>query len=731
MGVFGDLAAKLPGMKAAAVAEHFFALNIGAEDLTAGLWKIENNKATVLSEASEKYAGQEEILDVTDKLLDAVSLNTTVEPSKILFGVPDSWLQDEDLKEPYLKFLKTLIKDLDLTPMAYVATSHALVHFLEKHDGSPLTGILIGIGKKSVVITISRAGKIDGSIALDRGESLGGDVEKGISRVMKGEVLPAKILIYGSGNLEAQKSELTSYPWMSSLSFLHMPKIEIAPGSLELNSIVFAGAVELNPTVKFDSSVEVRRSGIVSHIKEDLPHEEVVSEKKSEDKSDDKIEMSQDEDFGFMAGDVAEESKNEQVEKAEISDILDEEVESNLRFPESPAIPPEPIPLNVKKIKMPAFLSNKMLLAIVIVLIAAIAAYVILPKASVMVYVEPRILEKETQVIASPSIKEVDKDNQQIPGELVDVTISGSGTDQSTGKKQIGDPAKGVVKIINNSNQAQNISKGTVITTPSGFKFTLDTGVNIASTSATSESKSTATANVTAAVIGADSNLPSGTQFTVPSSAQVAVLSEGNFSGGTSKDVTVVSSDDQKRLLASLTADLRKKATEQLQAKLDQEGKGKKVLQETLTEEITKKTYSKNVNDQASSFSLDVNVKYKGTTFNDADLRTIVAKLVETNVPDDFTLSIADSTTESNVSKIDKDGKVTFTAKFKAKLMPKIDTDKIRDQIIGRTPQSASDVIRAYQNVLGADITLTPPLPSFLQRLPILSRNIVVTVGLK
>lgn len=713
MSVLGDLAAKLPGMKAATPAERFFALNIGSENLTAGLWVIESGKVQVLSEASEKYATQEDIVDVTDRLLDSVLSNSPVEPSKILFGVPDSWLQDEDLKEPHLKFLKTLIKELELTPMAYVATSHALVHFLEKRDGSPLTGILVGIGKKFVTVTLSRAGKIDGSIALERGESLGADVEKGISHVVKGEVLPAKILLYGQDNLDAQKSEMTSYPWMSSLSFLHMPKIEIAPDNLELNSIVFAGAVELVPTVKFDDTAFVKHSGIVSHMKEDLtePKEPVDSE----------IE---DGDFGFVAGDVV-------TEKEEASDILDkeddfieDEVESNLRLTEE-------TPLAVKRIKMPSFLSNKFLLGVGVALVAIIAAYVLLPKAKVMVYVEPRILEKETQVIASPSIKEVDKDKQQIPGEIVDVTVTGSSTDQASGKKQIGDPAKGVVKIINNANQAQNLSRGTVITSTSGVKFTLDTGVNIASTSATSESKSTATTNVTAAVIGADSNLPSGTQFTIPSAAQVAVLAEGNFSGGTSKDVTVVSSDDQKRLLASLTADLRKKATEQLQAKLDQEGKGKKVLQETLTEEVTKKTYSKNVNDQTSTFSLDVNVKYKGTTFNDADLRTIVAKLVETNIPDDFTLSLADATTQSSVSKIDKDGKVTFTAKFKAKLMPKLDTDKIRQQIIGKSPQGASDVIKSYQNVLGADITLTPPLPGFLQRLPLLSRNITVTVGLK
>ena len=107
--------------------------------------------------------------------------------------------------------------------------------------------------------------------------------------------------------------------------------------------------------------------------------------------------------------------------------------------------------------------------------------------------------------------------------------------------------------------------------------------------------------------MGADGNLASGSDMTIAgySEDKLVAKSEGNFSGGTSKEVTVVSSDDQKRLLASLISSLRKEAQQKLQEKLPK----KKLLEEALSEEIVKKSFNKNINDQANEFSLNLTAK--------------------------------------------------------------------------------------------------------------------------
>ena len=128
---------------------------------------------------------------------------------------------------------------------------------------------------------------------------------------------------------------------------------------------------------------------------------------------------------------------------------------------------------------------------------------------------------------------------------------------------------------------------------------------------------------------------------------------------------------------------------------------------------------------------MNLAIRFKGTAFDDKDLRGIVSKLVTTQVPDGYSLDLFDTETQADVSKLEKDGRLIFLAKFKAKLLPKLDTDKLKKEIAGKQMDAAIETLKGLDNILGAEIKLTPTLPKFLQRLPILTNNITVEVGLK
>ena len=112
--------------------EYYFALNIGVEVLTAALWTTQGKELKILETTSQSFSSLGEITNIADKLLDAVVGIREIDVQKILFGVPHSWLTDDNLKDEYSKILRGLVKDLELTPMAYVATANALVHFFGK-----------------------------------------------------------------------------------------------------------------------------------------------------------------------------------------------------------------------------------------------------------------------------------------------------------------------------------------------------------------------------------------------------------------------------------------------------------------------------------------------------------------------------------------------------------------------------------------------------------------------
>lgn len=734
------------------VPEYFFALNITSEKLTAALWNLDGKQLKILDEASDDYSSLDDITHIADKLLDAVVGAREVDVTKILFGVPSSWLLEENLKEEYLKILRGLVKELELTPMAYVESSRALGHFLEKKEGVPVTAILVGFEMHHLAVTVLRAGKLDGTKVVARGENIGAAIEKALLNFTNVETLPSKILIYGP-KLSGLKDDLLSYSWMSKLSFLHYPKIETLPEDTEAKSICLAGASEINQDayiVEYQKSHDNEKIGLVTKEEKTKPIKQYLEEDLKEDEQS----------SGFIVGDVSvsktkEIESDQESEKGEIEadeDNLSEDVsleEEGLAVPEdanlvesddfekdlaapSPVLDEKPkLKFSLKKY-LPKKLKHISILAVVIGVFAILlVTYLLLPKADIKIFVEPKVVEKDTQVTADPNQKTVNEDDKIIPGKLVETEVSGSKKDTASGKKQIGDPAKGTVLIYNKTFDSKTISKGTILTSSNGLKFSLDVSVNIASASSTDSGITYGKENrtVTALAVGADSNLSSGSELTVGNFAnsQVSAKAEGNFSGGTSKEVTVVSETDQKRLLASLSSDLRKQAQQKLQEKLPT----MKILEEALAEEIIKKSFNKNINDQATEFSLNLTTKYKGTAFEEKDLKLIVSKLVNTQVPEGFQLNLEDTETQADVSKLEKDGKLIFLARFKAKLLPKIDTEKVIKQIKGKSLNDAIETIKRMENVLGSEIIISPSLPPLLQRLPLLSKNIKIEVGLK
>jgi hypothetical protein len=787
MSILDNLSGKLPFLHKEENTEYFFGLNIGAQKVKACLWLIDGNHLKVVNTVFSDYSSSSQLLEVSDQLLDQVLGTLPFEPEKILFGVPDAWLQDDDLKEEYLKVLRGLVKALEIKPLAYVATSHALTHFLEKDEGAPITAIIVGIDEDTIAVTVSRAGKVDGTKVVKRGSNLGQDIEKTLLGFSDVEVLPSRILIYGNPqNLSKQKQELSSFPWMNKLSFLHLPKIEVLEPDVDMKAVAFAGAIELNTAIKYIPNKE-ESLPIVSPVKpvsdEEISMDNLAGEgepkdldtKQLEDSNLDEVDEATAAELGFVSGDVTksesqikpEEGEVQKTKKtAESEDLnLDQDLPEDLSVgrhglgdeetavgeTETRLAPRKPLPIDEYESGLPAMASTGMfakvprfkiptipkarLLIPLIVIILLVASYFLFSKATVIVFVEPKILENDTQVTADPNIKQVDEEAKKIPGSFVETQVSGSEKMAASGQKQVGDPAKGTVVIYNKATSSKTISKGTVLTAQNGLKFTLDSDIKIASQSATQEGITfgKANGNVVAQSIGADGNLPSDTTFTVGgiSANEVSAKAEGNFSGGTSKQVTVVTDSDQKKLLASLASNLRKQATDQLQAKLSAEKDStKKILQEALNEEIIKKSFNKNIGDQASEFSLNLTINYKGLAYSDNDLKTIVGKLVQTNVPDNFQLDLADTETSADVSKVEKD-KLTFLARFKAKLVPKVDNQEIKKQIVGKTPLQVADILKTHENVLGSDIKLTPPLPAPLARLPFITQNIKVEVSLK
>ena len=121
--------------------------------------------------------------------------------------------------------------------------------------------------------------------------------------------------------------------------------------------------------------------------------------------------------------------------------------------------------------------------------------------------------------------------------------------------------------VYNKVTSGKTFPKGTQLTTNS-IAFTLDSDVSIASASESigSITFGKATANVTAKDIGPNGNVTGSSEFTFSgiSGNQISARNEAAFTGGNSKQVTVVSRADQDALVKALTTDLVAQAKQQL-----------------------------------------------------------------------------------------------------------------------------------------------------------------------
>lgn len=747
MSFLDKIIAQLPIGKKSESAEYLFALNIGLSEVTAAVWGIFGQGIDILGQASFPYKDSEGLVEKAYQALDKSLGALEVEPQKILFGVPDAWSLDDNLKEPYLKLLRKMLKEYDLSAVAYVTTTNAMSFYLQKQEGVPSTAVLLGIGD-FVEVTLIKGGKMVGTKVTKREDQLFGNIEEALKQFTEVEVLPSKILLYSTKageDMNKLSDDLMSYPWMQRLSFLHFPKIEVLPDNIAVESIILSAASELNPQVSLKHSFISNKQGLFPPTvgQRELGHTRQLQDS---------------EELGFVKGDIkgqAEQSDRHSLSRLSRQEAVEIEGEVAFIDDEVPSAKRAVAPMRTKEgwiatlsagssglaavlstfrkklPPMPKFgklASSKWIFAPV-VLVVLMAAYLLLVKATVTVFVEPQVLERDTEVVADPKASEVNEERKVIPGVVVETTVSGSGRAAATGTKQIGDPAKGKVVIYNKTSAPRTFSQGTLLLSSGNLKFTLDSSVTVASQSAIEGGIAfgKATAPITAGAIGPESNLLGGTDLTISqliSSSYSAKVDEA-LSGGTSKEVKVVTSDDHKKLQAKVVDELRQKAEEELKGKM---AEGKKIISEALAVEGGQYNFNKAAGDQASEFSLSATIRFKGTSYSDTDLKTIVSKLVGTSIPEGFQMNLQDMETQADVAKVEKDGRLIFKARFKAKLLPKLDLENLKREIKGQSVDGAVERLKKLENVVGAEIRFTPNLPRPLGRIPLLDQNITINV---
>ena len=183
--------------------ENFWALLIEPEWITSSIWQITDGKVEIVS-TSPATRWENDLIEPIDASLSSCTQNLPEDiedPTKTVFGVPNSWVEGGNIKPEYLEKLKKICDDLSLVPSGFVVLSEAISHFIKQEEEVPLSGIVVGISNEILDLSIFDTGKLIGTTSVMRSISVEEDMIEGISR-LSGELenLPSRIILFNQKN---------------------------------------------------------------------------------------------------------------------------------------------------------------------------------------------------------------------------------------------------------------------------------------------------------------------------------------------------------------------------------------------------------------------------------------------------------------------------------------------------------------------------------------------------
>lgn len=686
--------------------QYFLTLGVEEHHVRAAIVEVTGSKVEVLGIGESDFSEGTNETEASDI---AISMAEKELPEDVLventiFAIPQIYLDNNQVKPEYSVRLKKISKDLNLKAYGFIEYANAISFLLEKEESAPPTVLLLELTKKNLLFSHIRVGKIQQNIAVDRTDSIINDFNSALPQFTS-EILPSRIIIYDDAEkIEDIKEELLKFPWHKHSIFLHTPKIEIFPTKKILTAIV-----EMVST-SFIFEVDHAKLG------EKMPKAQVPVPGKEES-------------FGFVQKDLQEKKEEEtlsvktplKTDQFSIQKLFNQFSSTIKKINSSlPQLAPFP------KLNSKLFVFVAVSIVLLLVITASIIVYY--PKSHVFLYIYP---QKQNQTIDVVFAKEggTSLSANSIKISEISEEISGEKIQNTTGKNQIGDKAKGEVVIYNKTLLAVTFSKGTILQN-SNLKFSLDDDISVASASDTGEGLSFGKTNakITAVNIGQNSNLVTGSTFTIKDFPETSYTAKNNqtLTGGTSRDVRSVSKEDQTNLEEKLTQELINQVKSNLMQKISSKDK---LIDDSVKTEVVSKKFSADVAAEAAEVNLQLNLKITGLVYNYDDLLTL-AKNTPLAVPDGFQLD--SQATSAQIEKMEKEKNSEFPAKVMLTyfFLPHLNIDQIKSKLTGKTYEQAASFLQENDKIAGIKIVEKNRLPVFGKKLPYSPYNIELAIAM-
>ncbi|MFH1566088.1 MAG: hypothetical protein ABIB98_02730 [bacterium] len=358
------------------------------------------------------------------------------------------------------------------------------------------------------------------------------------------------------------------------------------------------------------------------------------------------------------------------------------------------------------------------------------------PKATVVLNTNSEMLVKNIEITANANVSKVSESDKEIPAVVLEAIRKGTESIQTSGEKEVGEKAKGTVKIYNKTTSKKTFSAGTKLILTSSpdslIYYTLEEVIL--------EERQDLPAGITygiseveveAGEFGPGYNISENQNFDVDdhNTSDFSAQNEKEFTGGTSKKVLAVSEKDKEALLQVLEERLKTEVSTDLELKLVGQ---QKLAESSISFETFDTVFDKNVGDEADKLNLTLQVKAYSLAYYQNDLETVVKSVLERSIPEQYSLSDTETRFEIGAVIADKPPsskeKLVLLVKVRSFVVPKISEQDIKDNITAKSIKSAQEYLDTLKNVPSYELIVWPKLPGFLNTMPHLKSRISVEI---
>jgi len=355
-----------------------------------------------------------------------------------------------------------------------------------------------------------------------------------------------------------------------------------------------------------------------------------------------------------------------------------------------------------------------LIVTLLIITIALILAFIILPSADITLYLRKDIVKFDVQAEVSKTAINIDYSTLEIPGQVIEVEDNISEDFPTTKEIEVNDRAKGVITVYNEYSSAnQGLIATTRFETPDGKIFRTAKSI-IVPGAIIEEGKmkpGVIDVEVFADEPGEAYNIMP-TKFTIPGFKGTPKftafygISKDSMKGGKIGKAKVVSNDDISTATKKLKDDLKNKILESLKQKIPA---GFILIDNSANLEINEPVFDAVVNDRVDNFKGTISVKATAMLFKEEDFNKLIDKAIEMKISTnqmiyDDNKKISYKPGILNI----KTGKLPIDINIELGLIKKFDINQLKESLLKRDQEGLKQFFSLYPEIERAEVDFWP-----------------------